>query len=92
MATKGKYPYKAFMLTPSHNTHQVTVVEAGWYSGYEELDTGTKVRRAALFSTEKAAIAFGRKSLEQRRARLAISLANIEKHEANLKKAEDKNG
>lgn len=90
---KAKYPYTAFMLTPSYGVRQVTVVAASRYwNNYEELDTGKTVLRSDLHSTKKAAIADGKKAIEQRRARLAKSAANIEKHAANLAEAEAGNG
>lgn len=92
MAIKDKFPYKAFMLTPSYNLRHVTVAKKSWYSGQVELDTGTCVSTSALFDTKKAAIAHGKKAIEQRRARLAKSAANIEKHAANLAEVEGGNG
>lgn len=92
MATKTKYPYTAFMLTPSYNLRQVTVAREGWYTGYDVLGTGTDVHRSNLYDTREAAIAAGKKKLEQRRARLAKSAANIEKHAANLAEVEGGNG
>lgn len=91
MAAKAKFPYKAFILTPSYNLRQVTVVKkSAWYG--LALDTGTSVSASALFDTKKAAIAHGKKAIEQRRARLAKSTVNIEKHAANLAEAEGGNG
>ncbi len=92
MATKAGFPYKAFMLTPSYNLRQVTVAKKGWYTSQVKLDTGTSVSASALFDTKNAAIAHGKKAIEQRRARLAKSAANIEKHAANLADVEAGNG
>ena len=92
---KDKFPYTACMLTPACVVRKVTVtadVTASGYTGYVQLETGTRVHKSMLFTTKKAAIESGKKALEGRRARLAKSVANIEKHAANLAKAEATNG
>lgn len=92
MATKRKYPYTAFMLTPSFNLRKVEVAREGWYTGYDVLGTGTSVHRSKLHATGKAAIDAGKKAIEQRRARLEKSKSNLTKHEMNLAAAEACNG
>jgi hypothetical protein len=92
MATKGKFPCKAYMLSSSYSLRQVTAVKQGWFAEHVRLDSGHTVPASALFATKSEAIAAGEKSLAQRRARLAKSVANIEKYAANLAKAEADNG
>lgn len=81
---RTNFPYRAFVLTPTFKIKQVTVVEEAWYRDYYQTDSGKSYYINYLYRSKPAALAAGRKTIEEQRARLAKSQAAIDKRAANL--------
>lgn len=88
MSKQRKYPFTAYLVTPSMQVRQVELVRRSpWGFSYHEEIGGKDYHEDNLFDDPQAAIAAGRALLDVQRARLAKQQANIEKRAANLDKA-----
>ena len=83
---KTSYPYKAWVLTPSFLVKQVEFTKPSYYNTCDSLASGKEYRKDEQFAGRNTAMTYGRKLIEQRRARLEKAHANLAKHEANLNK------
>lgn len=87
------YPYKAWALLPSFTPVEVELVESYSYWGpYQDWDITQKGKafnaKRDLYPTKAAAIAAGRKKIEEQQADIAKRLERINKRIAALDKAE----
>ncbi|MDH1236550.1 hypothetical protein [Stutzerimonas stutzeri] len=91
--TKRSYPYKAWILQPSFKPVEVELV--GHYSdwgSHQDWDRNQKGKafnvKRDLYPNKAAAIAAGRKKIEEQQADIAKRLERINKRIAALDKAE----
>jgi hypothetical protein len=80
----SNYPYQAFVLTPTFNVKEVTIVSAYWNGTHEQADSKKVYNRSSLYASAVDALAGGFADLEQQERTLSKRLATIKKRRANL--------
>ena len=91
--SKRTYPYKAWALLPSFTPVEVELVESYSYWGpYQDWDISQRGKafnaKRDLYPNKAAAIAAGRKKIDEQQADIAKRLERINKRIAALDKAE----
>lgn len=87
---KRKYPYSAFIVTPSMAVKEVTLVESAysWSSStWDKTESGKAYLLSSLHKTRDAAIEAGEAKLAKQIANLEKQKQTVAKRRANLDKA-----
>ena len=85
-----KYPYKAFVVSPSLNIMEITLVAPGcsWASTkWDQAESGKTYNVDLLHRKRENAVAAAELSFKAQEERLAKMQVNLEKRRANLSKA-----
>lgn len=81
-----KFPYSGWVLSPSYRVTAHEFVVSVRYGQYHRTAKRTNHHVTDIFANEADARKAGRVKIALRREKLKKTTANLEKHEANLKK------
>lgn len=85
---KRKYPYQAWVLSPSYVVKEVTITGSAYSDQWDRTEAGKSYHINDLHPTKKAAIVAGREDVVKAEADLVKRRTNLDKKIAQLDKAE----